>query len=93
MSQDVNILCHHSLLIYADLSPANASICPLWAPIHQPLIHGRGLGRRDHLLLKCLERWGKVGILTRHFFFNLEQDIWANVAVKDPPDKGLICEI
>ncbi len=33
-------------------------ICPLWAPIHQPLTHGRGSGWRDNLLLKCLNGWG-----------------------------------
>lgn len=37
------------------------SVCPLWAPIHQPLTHGRGSGWRDHSLLKCLKGVGWDG--------------------------------
>lgn len=45
-------------------------ICPLWAPIHQPLTHGKGLEGRDHLLLKCLNGWAAVGILIKAYFFS-----------------------
>ena len=64
-------------------------VFPLWAPIHQPLSHGTGSGRRDHLLFKCPKGWGEVGILIRHIFLcvravNLQKDIWVNVAFTDP---------
>lgn len=47
-------------------------ICPLWAPIHQPLTHRRVSERGDHLLFKCLKglgEGGSRGSQKAHFYF------------------------